>query len=198
MAGETYYLLGCGGHARSVADVIVGDDVTAKVVFVDPAARPDEHILGFPVVQSVPSETLGFVPAIGDNRQREEWSGGRRLVSVISASAHVGRRAQIGDGAFVANLAHIGPEAVVGRGVIVNTAAVVEHNVTVGDFVHIAPHATVCGGVHIGARSVVGAGATIRPMITVAGDVLIGAGSVVVKDIAEPGVYAGSPARRIR
>ncbi|MFD2270337.1 acyltransferase [Undibacterium arcticum] len=34
--------------------------------------------------------------------------------------------------------------------------------------------------------------------VTVCAGVVIGAGAVVTKDILEPGVYAGNPARRIK
>ena len=50
---------------------------------------------------------------------------------------------------------------------------------------------------HIGHHVSIGTNATILP-VTIASHTVIGAGSVVTKDIAEPGVYAGNPARKIR
>ncbi len=43
----------------------------------------------------------------------------------------------------------------------------------------------------------IGTNATILP-VTICDDVVIGAGAVVTKDITEPGIYAGNPARLIR
>jgi acetyltransferase-like isoleucine patch superfamily enzyme len=43
----------------------------------------------------------------------------------------------------------------------------------------------------------IGSNATILPVV-VCNNVVIGAGSVVIKDIKTPGVYAGNPARFIR
>jgi acetyltransferase-like isoleucine patch superfamily enzyme len=43
----------------------------------------------------------------------------------------------------------------------------------------------------------IGTNATILP-VTICDRVVIGAGSVVTKDITEPGIYVGNPARRIR
>ena len=71
MSKQTHYLLGCGGHARSIADVILANDSEANIIFVDNAARDGEIILGFPVVRDAPTEARAFVPAIGDNEQRE-------------------------------------------------------------------------------------------------------------------------------
>jgi acetyltransferase-like isoleucine patch superfamily enzyme len=43
----------------------------------------------------------------------------------------------------------------------------------------------------------IGSGATILP-VSICSHVVIGAGSVVTKNIAQPGIYAGNPARFIR
>ena len=43
----------------------------------------------------------------------------------------------------------------------------------------------------------VGTNATILP-VTICDHVVIGAGAVVTKDIVEPGIYAGNPARLLR
>ena len=48
----------------------------------------------------------------------------------------------------------------------------------------------------IGNRVSIGTNATIMP-VNICDDVVIGAGSVVTKDITEPGTYAGNPARKM-
>ena len=49
----------------------------------------------------------------------------------------------------------------------------------------------------IGNHVSIGTNATILP-VAICDRVVIGAGSVVTKDITEPGVYAGNPAKKIR
>jgi len=49
----------------------------------------------------------------------------------------------------------------------------------------------------IGKNVSIGSNATILP-VTICDDVVIGAGTVVTKNITEPGIYAGCPARKIR
>ncbi|PAF53403.1 UDP-3-O-(3-hydroxymyristoyl)glucosamine N-acyltransferase [Helicobacter sp. 13S00482-2] len=49
----------------------------------------------------------------------------------------------------------------------------------------------------IGDNVSIGSNATILP-VNICNNVVVGAGSVVSKDIAEPGVYAGNPAKKIR
>ena len=49
----------------------------------------------------------------------------------------------------------------------------------------------------IGNHVSIGSNATILP-VTICDGVVIGAGAVVTKDILQPGIYAGNPARLIR
>ena len=49
----------------------------------------------------------------------------------------------------------------------------------------------------IGNKVSIGSNATILP-VSICDHVVIGAGSVVTKNISEPGIYAGNPARLIR
>ena len=44
----------------------------------------------------------------------------------------------------------------------------------------------------------IGAGAKVLAGVTIVSNVVIGAGSIVTRDIDEPGVYVGSPVRKIR
>ena len=50
---------------------------------------------------------------------------------------------------------------------------------------------------HVGNKVSIGSNATIPP-VRICDGVVIGAGAVVTSDIAEPGIYAGNPARKIR
>ncbi|MCU1313465.1 MAG: hexapeptide transferase [Acidobacteriaceae bacterium] len=84
-----------------------------------------------------------------------------------------------------------------GRGVIVNTRSAVDHDCTLGDWVHIAPGVTLCGGVTVGTYSLIGAGATVIEGRRIAACCVVGAGATVIQDLTEPGVYVGTPARRI-
>jgi acetyltransferase-like isoleucine patch superfamily enzyme len=49
----------------------------------------------------------------------------------------------------------------------------------------------------IGNKVSIGSNSTILP-VSICNNVVIGAGSVVTKDIDEPGIYAGNPAKFIR
>jgi acetyltransferase-like isoleucine patch superfamily enzyme len=50
---------------------------------------------------------------------------------------------------------------------------------------------------YVGSGTSIGSGATILP-VRITSNCLIGAGTVVTKDLTEPGVYVGNPARILR
>jgi len=205
MTSRGLLILGYGGHARSIGDVAL-DLGIPDLAFVEAGARADEQFMGFRVhttiADSLPEGWSAF-PAAGDSavrlRQINEISArALAMERLVSRRAYVGVGATVEPGTFVGHHAHVGPMAAIGRGVMINTAAVVDHESVVGDFTHIAVNATVAGRCRIGRRVFLGAAATVIDHISIADDVVIGAGSTVIDDITEPGVYVGSPARRVR
>jgi sugar O-acyltransferase (sialic acid O-acetyltransferase NeuD family) len=118
--------------------------------------------------------------------------------SIISPNAIVNEGVGIGAGVTVMDGVVINSGGSIGLGTIVNTNSTVEHDVRIDDWVHIAPGVTISGGVAIGSFSMIGVGATIIEGMQIASECVVGAGATVIHDITEPGVYVGTPARRIR
>lgn len=198
-----YIFYGCGGHSRSVTDVLLLNNPSANIIYVDQNAAPNETLFNFPVLKTIDFEIsdVKFVIAIGDNKKRKEKFfivDGNKIISIISKLAHIGRDASYGIGTFIGNYAHLGPLARIGENTIINTAAIIEHEVTIGNHSHIGPNATISGRCKIGNEVFIGVGATVKDYINICDNVIVGAGSTVVKHITEEGVYVGSPAKRLR
>jgi acetyltransferase-like isoleucine patch superfamily enzyme len=70
------------------------------------------------------------------------------------------------------------------------------HNCILGEDVFVGPGAKIAGSVTIGDRCNIWQGSLVRNGIKICSDVTIGMGSVVTKDILEPGVYFGSPCKK--
>lgn len=104
----------------------------------------------------------------------------------------------IGEGTIICPGTIITTNVHIGRHVIINLNCTIGHDCHIGNFVTISPGAHVSGNVHIGECCYIGTGAVIREKISICADAVIGAGAVVVKDIIEPGVYVGNPAKRIK
>ena len=189
-------LLGCGGHARSIADVIITDRLADEIVFVDDNAKLGEQIMGYKVIKYIPENITDICPALGDNHKRKALCEKNHCVSIISKTAHIGILSRVEDGCFIAKGVHIGPQVRIGFGSIVNTRAVVEHNCSIGNYCHIAPNTTLCGNVVLGDNVFIGAGSTIKNNISICSGAIVGMGATVVSDITERGIYIGCPAKR--
>ncbi len=197
-----YIVLGCGGHARSIADIILSNDRTSSITFLDKNARDGEKIYNFPVLKdfSITKTKENIILGIGDNKLRENLYNEYQeyIISLISKNAYLGYDSEVGNGTFIANNVHLGPSVKVGKGCIINTHAVLDHEVFIGDFTHVSVNATLCGKVKVGSNVFIGAGAVIKDSITICDNVIIGAGAVIIKNIDESGIYVGCPAKKIK
>ncbi len=205
-------LLGGGGHARSVIDVIESASDYRIQGIIDRKERVGHRVLNYSIVDSdeniekwVQSDqdfliTVGQIESTAVrtrlDKQLSEAKG--RLATLTSPLARVSLYATVGEGAVVMHFALVNANAQVGRNVIINTRATVEHDAIVGDFSHISTGAILNGGVAVGQQVFIGSHATIQQGIVVADNVIIGAHTYVNQDITEPGVYVGVPARRLR
>jgi acetyltransferase-like isoleucine patch superfamily enzyme len=121
---------------------------------------------------------------------------------------------EIGDGCFVGPFVEIQQGVVIGKQCRIQSHAFICELVTMGDYCFIAHGAMFvndpfttggpAGGdrtkwksTTIGNHVSIGTNATILP-VRVCDYTVIGAGTVVTKDIDQPGIYAGNPARLLR
>jgi UDP-N-acetylbacillosamine N-acetyltransferase len=200
---NTIIIMGGGGHARSVADVLLYNNPKQNIWFVDPCAKLEEKTFDFSVLKEFPTNMIDYklIIGVGNNEARKEIyekSLLNQIISVISAKANICRNVQIGLGSFLAHNCHIGPETVIGRNAIINTMAIVEHEVKIGDHSHIAPGTIVSGRSQIGNQVFIGAGSTVIDKISICSNTIIGAGSVVVENIDISGTYVGVPVRKVK
>ncbi len=102
----------------------------------------------------------------------------------------------------------IGPYSVIHRGTMSSTIIQggvkigaknnIGHNNNIGKNTVFASGAITNGSVSIGENCWVSSGSLIRNGITICPNTVLGLGSVVVKDIINPGIYAGNPAKFLR
>lgn len=108
----------------------------------------------------------------------------------IQQSASIGARTRVQSHSFICSLVTIGEDCFIGHGVMFINDTFESGAPAGGD--ERMWKATVIGD-HVS----IGSNATIMPVRICAG-VVIGAGAVVTRDISEPGIYAGNPARHLR
>lgn len=180
--------------------------------FLDRAERVGELVMGYPIlgtdqeIEHFLGSDNGFLVALGHLGSAEARAGlftkaqakGAVFPAFVTRDAFVDRTAQVGAGTIVMHRAFLNAGVVVGLNGIINTGAIIEHDAILGDHVHVSTGAVINGGVSLGSSSFVGSGVIIKQNIVVGPNVVVGAGAVVVRDLLEPGTYAGVPARRIK
>jgi acetyltransferase-like isoleucine patch superfamily enzyme len=108
----------------------------------------------------------------------------------IQKDVVIGERTKIQSHSFICELVHIGDDCFIGHSVVFINDTFYEGGPAGGD-------KSKWKNTTIGNHVSIGSNASILP-VKICDHVVIGAGSVVTKDITEPGVYAGNPARKIR
>ena len=108
----------------------------------------------------------------------------------IQRDVVLGKRCKIQSHAFVCELVTIGDDCVISHGTMFINDPFANGGPAQGDRRLWRP---TCLGNHVS----IGSNATILP-VSICDHVVIGAGSVVTRDVTEPGVYAGNPARLLR
>jgi len=197
-------IIGASGHGKVIADIVIssGDTVLG---FLDDGKKKGTDIIGFDVLGTTDDyinfPNAEFVIAIGnpDIRKRIAEKLPVKWYTAIHPRATISKLdVSIGEGTVIMANAVVNPSAKIGKHCIINTGAIVEHDNHLADYVHLSPNATLAGIVTVGEGTHIGAGATTKQVINIAANCTIGAGAVIVKDITESGVYAGTPARRIK
>lgn len=207
---ENIVIIGSGGHAKSIIDVVERQGTYRIVGLIDAIPR---HVLGYPVVCNeaglgrVVKELRidGALIAIGDNSVRALVSERVKALcptlqfaTAIHPASSIARDTVIGPGTVVMAGAVINACSRIGRHCIINTNACVDHDCELADCVSLGPGVITGGECKIGPYAAIGLGAKLIHRIKIGGDTVIGAGALVNKDIAEFAVAYGVPAKVVR
>ena len=108
----------------------------------------------------------------------------------IQKDVTIGKRTRVQSHSFICELVTIGDDCFIGHGVMFINDLFSEGGPSGGDISKWKP-------THIGNKVSIGSNATILP-VNIADNIVVGAGAVVTKDLTEPGIYAGNPAKKLR
>lgn len=206
-------VIGTGGHAKVIVDIIEKESIYEIVGFIDNRLDVGTKILNYKVVGkeedlkllSQKKSIYGGVIAIGDNSIRAKIESSIKsffptfnYIKCIHPQSTIARDVCIGLGSVVMAGVIINTSSEIGNHCILNTNSSLDHDNSMMDFSSIAPNAVTGGNVKIGKFSVVGIGATILHGISIGSNSIVGGGSLVLKDIKPNSLYFGNPAKFIR
>jgi sugar O-acyltransferase (sialic acid O-acetyltransferase NeuD family) len=209
---EKVILLGSGGHAKVIIDILLKKNEYEIAGILDKDQKTSD-IFGIPILGG--DELLckiftdgiknAFVAlgAVGNNKPRANLFNtvkiiGFNMINVVHPTVVIGMNINMGFGNALMAGAIINPSVIIGNDCIINSGCIVEHDVIIGDHVHIAPGAKLSGNVSIGDYSHIGIGANIIQGVKVGQNVIVGAGAVVINNLPDNCTAVGVPARIIK
>ena len=187
-------LIGNGGHAREVmaqmgiklecfVDEEYVDNETSPLSKFDPNIHIAMIVVSnskdrYDIAQRLPKETKFF--------------------SFIHPTALIMNNVEIGDGSFIGAYSILTTNIKIGKHTILNRSNHIGHDCIIGDYFSAMPGAIVSGNVIISDIVYMGNNSSIREKLSIHSSSIIGMNSAVVKNISEPGVYVGVPAKKIK
>lgn len=208
-AVQRLVVMGAGGHAREVLDVLEslpdGPVRERMSVFAEPrsataAAASLVRGRGYGLVDALPADATHFLPAVGNPALRRRFAAladGRGLepVQAVSPLSTVPDALREVPGLVVFPRCHISTAVVVGLHCHLNTGCSVSHDGWLGDRVTLGPGVLLAGGVVVEDDAFLGVGAVVLPGRRIGHGAVVGGGAVVVHDVAPGATVAGNPAR---
>ena len=187
-------MLGCGGHARSLIDLVETEGQWRIQGLLGLPEQVGTSVMGYQVIGtdadlgSLRDTCPSAVLAIG---QLPDAAPRRRLATLldrldfhcpilISPHSVVSQHAQLGAGTVVGHGAIVNAGAVVGSHCTLNTRALIEHDVQIGDHCHVSTGALVNGGAQLGPGCFIGSGAMLREGLQLPAGTVISAGKRVM------------------
>lgn len=204
------YIFGTGGFGREALICFIdickskNKDYTNLASFVvDDAYYDVSELMGIPVLKKsqLKSNEGEFFIAVADPFLRkqmvEKLSTDTKFATLIHPSAIVSDWVKIGEGSIICAGSILTTQIELGKHSHINLNTTIGHDCEIGNFFTSSPGVNISGNCIINDNVFVGTNSAIRDKVTICSDVVIGMSSSVLKSIAEPGVYFGSPAAKI-
>lgn len=209
-SSNSIILMGGGGHAKVLIDLIRTDGEYQIAGILDPKLNVGDSVKGVPVLGGDHEldrfETEGVqnvaiaVGSVKTNSLRKklfdqclaaDWN----MPALVHQRAVIASDVTLSAGVQIMAGAIIQTDTTLGAGTVVNTGAQVDHDCEIGAHVFLAPGVILSGGVTIGDGAFIGAGAVVIQGVKIGNNAVVAAGAVVVRDVEDEALVKGVPAK---
>ncbi|GAA3951479.1 acetyltransferase [Hymenobacter algoricola] len=205
-------IIGSGALGQQIAQHLKQSAGWLAVGFFDDFAPAGTVTPHGPVLGTVPDVRESFrqghfdslLMGIGYNhlaaRQQlfEQLAGQVPFACFVHPAAYVDASASVAPGCFVSPGCILDLNVRVGPNTFLYPGCILAHDTTLAGHSFLAPAVRLAGHVLVEPRCFLGIGTTIIDNSRIGPDVRTGAGTTVVRDLTQPGLYVGTPAKMLR
>lgn len=218
MSMEDIVICGAGGFGRETQWLIerinekckeeTGEELWNILGYIDDGVEIGTEVNGYRVLGGCDYlidriTPLAVICAIGTSKTRkkviEKISSNSNLSfpNLIDPSVHMSSRIKLGLGNIICAENILTVNISIEDFCIINLDCTVGHDARLSSFVTLYPSVNISGNTYLGECVELGTGTQIIQGKKIRSGTIVGAGTVVVKDIDEPGTYIGVPARKV-
>lgn len=163
----------------------------------------EDEIMGVPVIRQSEFNVQKYtvVVAVGEPAARkrvvEQLPPETEYATLVHPTAVISDWVDLGVGSIITAGTIVTCNIKIGRHAHLNLHSTIGHDCVIGDYFTTAPGAKISGICEFGECVYFGTSASVRQGVSICSDVTIGMGGVVVKDIADAGVYIGNPLKQL-
>lgn len=210
---EKLVIIGAGEFAEIAYEYFSDfSDYDVIAFAVEKAFIDKPKLFGLPVVPfeeieniSPPNECKVFVAITYTqlNRVRKRLyiqakNKGYKFVTFVHPTVFLGRDVKIGDNCFIFEDNNIQRKVNIGDNVIIWAKNHIGHQSIIKENCYLASGVIISGYCEIGNNCFLGVNCSLNDKIKIAEDTIVGNGTIVTKNIEEPGgVYVGNPTKRL-
>ena len=214
MRWERVVIIGAGGHAREIAEILrhqsqAGTGALVVGFVVDDPENHAAEVGGLPVLgdwswfEGAELRGLAVVCAVGLPQLRKRLAEraaarGLQFASAVSPLAYVSSAAQLGEGVMIFPHAFVSAGSSVGAHAVLNVGATLSHDASVGRYTTLGPGARLAGNVTVGEGCYFGINSCAIERVSVGDWATVGGGACVTRDLPGNVTAVGLPARVVR
>lgn len=188
LSNEPIWIVGTGGHAKSLASIIEFSNNQITFISEDSELRSSDQVTlpenEFFLEGDVNRLVINGVGVAAGNNLRKQvtekyLSLGYKFLPVRAGSAIVSSSSKYGSGVQLFHNSFVGNQSILNDHVVLGTGSIVEHDSEIGTGAFVGPGVTICGEVELGDWCFIGSGTVITPGSKVPPGKFIKAGSLV-------------------